>query len=204
MQNKIVAIVGMPGSGKSEVTKYLEKKGFIKVYFGDATFDEIKRRGLETNSETEKMIREGLRKKYGMGAFAILNMPRIKKAYEKGDVVIESMYSWDEYKKVKEKYGNRFKVIAVCAQKNMRHERTASRKQQMQSGVRKFTKEQVAQRDVDQIENTATGGPIAIADYTIINEGTLEELYKNLDVVSNKINKDYLILSQGNAKFLAK
>ena len=32
--NKLIAVVGMTGSGKSVITDYLEKNGFKKVYFG--------------------------------------------------------------------------------------------------------------------------------------------------------------------------
>ena len=41
---KIVAIVGMAGSGKSEVARVFENHGFVRDRFGDVTDDE-KRRG---------------------------------------------------------------------------------------------------------------------------------------------------------------
>ncbi|MCR4393968.1 MAG: AAA family ATPase, partial [Dehalococcoidales bacterium] len=71
--NKVVAIVGMAGSGKSEVAKILESKGFIRVRFGDITDQEIKKRGLALNEDNERHIREILRKELGMAAYAILN-----------------------------------------------------------------------------------------------------------------------------------
>ncbi len=43
---KVVSIVGMAGSGKSEVAKVFENSGFVKVRFGDITDEEISRRGL--------------------------------------------------------------------------------------------------------------------------------------------------------------
>ena len=191
MQNKIVAIVGMPGAGKTEATKHLVKKGFVKVYFGDCTFDEIKRRGLETSGEIEKMVREGLRDKYGMAAFAILSMSKIDRAYKQGNVVIESMYSWDEYKEVKKKFGDKFKVVAICANKDLRHKRIIERKEYKNGVLRRFTIKDVVERDIAQIENAATGGPIGIADFTVINEGSLDGLYKNLDVVLDKTRRSY-------------
>ena len=42
---KVVSIVGMAGSGKSEVARVFEKSGFIKIRFGDITDEEIKKRG---------------------------------------------------------------------------------------------------------------------------------------------------------------
>ena len=58
MKNKIFAIVGMCGSGKSIASDYLEQKGYKKVYFGGVTMEKLKELGLEVNPENEKMIRE--------------------------------------------------------------------------------------------------------------------------------------------------
>ena len=40
--NKIIAIVGMCGSGKSIASDYYEEKGFEKIYFGGVTLDKLK------------------------------------------------------------------------------------------------------------------------------------------------------------------
>jgi hypothetical protein len=42
--------------------------------------------------------------------------------------------------------------------------------------VRPLTAGQASSRDRSEIENINKGGPIAMADFTIINEATLEEL----------------------------
>ena len=76
--NKVIAIVGMCGSGKSVASDYYINKGYQKVYFGGVTMDELKRRGLEVNPENEKKIREELRNEYGMAAFAILLLPTLR------------------------------------------------------------------------------------------------------------------------------
>ena len=40
--NKIIAIVGMCGSGKSIASEYYENLGWPKVYFGGVTMDVMK------------------------------------------------------------------------------------------------------------------------------------------------------------------
>ena len=76
----LIAIVGMPGSGKTQATKYLIKKlNCPKVYFGEATFDRLKKEGLKINYTNEKKVREKIRSELGMGAYAILALPKIKK-----------------------------------------------------------------------------------------------------------------------------
>ena len=74
--NKIIAIVGMCGSGKSVVCDYYESLGFTKIYFGGVTLDKIKEEGLEINEKNEKYMREKLRKEYGMSAYAIILLPK--------------------------------------------------------------------------------------------------------------------------------
>ena len=41
--NKIVAVIGMCGSGKSEAVKYFEVNGYEKVYFGEVVMDEMEK-----------------------------------------------------------------------------------------------------------------------------------------------------------------
>lgn len=52
--NKIIAIVGMSGSGKSVASTYLESMGYSKVYFGGVTMKKLKEEGLEVTPENEK------------------------------------------------------------------------------------------------------------------------------------------------------
>ena len=80
--NKIVAIVGMCGSGKSVASEYLENKlGYKKVYFGGVTMKKLEEANLEVNPENEKMMREKLRKELGMGAYAKVLLPEINQEF---------------------------------------------------------------------------------------------------------------------------
>ncbi|MDD5039090.1 MAG: AAA family ATPase [Dehalococcoidales bacterium] len=94
---KVVSIVGMAGAGKSEVARLFEQSGFNRIRFGDVTEKEIKKRGLPLNEKNERYIRELLRKEQGMAAYAKLNLPAIDSALNTGDVVIDGLYSWEEY-----------------------------------------------------------------------------------------------------------
>ena len=173
----------MPGSGKSEAVKFLESKEYYKVYFGGATLEEIKKRGLEVNEENEKKVREELRQKFGMGAYAQVNLEKIEKGISTGNVVIDGLYSWSEYKVLKEKFGENLNLIAIVAPKKLRQARLADRP------VRPLTKAEVESRDFNEIENLEKGGPIAIADYTIVNNGTLEELHQKIDEILSDIEE---------------
>jgi len=183
MSKIILAIVGLTGAGKTEVTEHIIKKtGWPKVYFGDVTFDEMKKEGLEVNEANERKTREGIRAKLGMGAYAILNLPKIKELFETSSVIVESLYSWEEYLEMKKEFGDSFKVLATFSSPETRIDRMISRP------VRPLTKEEMISRDYSQIENLHQTGPIARADIMIVNEGTKEDLYKQIDEVIRKLS----------------
>ena len=95
MTNKIVFVVGMAGSGKSIVSDELAKQGFVFLRFGQITLDEVKEQGLKPNESNERKIREDFRKKYGMGAFAILNIPKFDELLKKSNVVGDGLLAID-------------------------------------------------------------------------------------------------------------
>lgn len=175
--NKIVCLVGMCGSGKSVVADVLAEKGYQFVRFGQITLDLVKKKGLEPTEENEKKIREGIRKEHGMGAFATLNIPKFDQALEKGNLVADGLYSWSEYKILKNYYRGRIYVVAILASPALRYKRLVARTEideKMRS--RPMTKEQARARDYAEIENIEKGGPIVMADYYIINNSTLKDL----------------------------
>lgn len=169
--NKLYAIVGMCGSGKSIASDYLVSKGFNKVYFGGVTMDKLKEANLEVNPENEKMMREKLRSELGMGAFAIVLLPKIKECVNNGNTVLDGVYSYDEVKILKENFPE-LKIIAIVCDKDIRYDRLSIR------DVRPLTNEEASARDIAEVENIAKAPPIAMADYYILNNGTIEE-YKN-------------------------
>jgi len=59
---KVIAIVGMPGAGKSESAAYFQKKGMPILRFGGVIEDGLKEEGIERTSESEKTYREKIRK----------------------------------------------------------------------------------------------------------------------------------------------
>jgi len=178
MANKIVFIVGMAGSGKSIVSDELVKKGFAFLRFGQITLDKVKEQGLKPSESNERKAREGFRKKYGMGAFAILNIPKFDELLKKSNVVGDNLMSWSEYKILKERYGDSMYVIAVYAPPKLRYQRLENRavEKDEKQRFRSFTEEEAKARDYAEIENIEKGGPIAMADFTINNTGTIDEL----------------------------
>ncbi len=174
---KVVAIVGMTGAGKSEVARVFEKSSFTKIRFGDITDKGIEERGLELNEESERYIRELLRQEHGMAAYAKLNLPIIDEASKYSDVVIDGLYSWEEYVFLKNYYREGFYVVAVWASPRTRYERLTGRSN------RRLTLEEATGRDRAEIENINKGGPIAMADFTIVNESSVKDLNSEVESI---------------------
>jgi dephospho-CoA kinase len=172
---KVVSIVGMPGAGKSEVARVFEGSGFTRIRFGDVTDQEIKKSDLELTEENERRVRERLREEHGMSAYAKLNHPRIDAARKQSNVVIDGLYSWEEYVFLKQRYGEYFCVVAVWVSPATRHARLGSRHN------RPLTREEATSRDRAEIENSNKGGPIALADFTILNESSIAILKKETE-----------------------
>ena len=172
--NKIIAVVGMCGSGKSEAVKFFVDKGFKRVYFGEVVMNEMKTLELEVNEANERATRENLRKEFGMGAMAVKSLPLIEEFLKQHNVVIESLYSWEEFKILKEKFGEAFKLLTIYTTKALRYERLLKRP------FRPLTNDESKSRDISEIEKLDKGGPIAYTDFTVINDGSLDEMNEEL------------------------
>lgn len=172
---KIVAIVGMTGSGKSEASAFFKSKGFPVIRFGDVTEIELKTRNLEINEKNERMMRELLRKELGMDAYAKKNLPRIREALKSaGTVFLDGVYSWEEYTYLKKELGDDLIFLAIYTPPNLRYDRLMSRP------IRPLKREEAQSRDKSELENLNKGGPIAMADYTVDNSGSKKDLVKKL------------------------
>lgn len=183
---KIIAVVGMCGAGKTEAVNYLkEKLNCPHIYFGAVTFDRLRAEKIEVNYENEKKMREKIRKELGMGAYALLSLPKIRKALSKSELcLIESLYSWDEYKIMKENFGNDFITIAIYASPATRFKRLLKRNNERpMASLSEFIS-----RDYSEIEKTDKGGPIARADFLVYNEKGLKDMKKQIDKILETTN----------------
>ncbi|HSX42153.1 MAG TPA: AAA family ATPase [Candidatus Saccharimonadales bacterium] len=172
--NRLIAVVGMPFSGKGEVVSYLvEYMRFEKVYFGGTVLRVLDEKGLPHTQEHEKPLREQLRRDHGPAAMALLNLEEIEAKLKLGDTVIDGLYSWAEYLFLKERFPQMI-VMAVWAPPELRYDRAAKRPD------RALSREDAIARDHAQLENLQTGGPIAMADVVVNNTGELANLHQFL------------------------
>lgn len=175
MKKIVIALVGMPGAGKSVSCDHYKKQGFPVLRFGDQTDIGLKELGLPLTEKNERKYREDIRKELGMAAMAIKIEPRVNKAFKESDtVVLDGLYSWEEYTYLTKKFKNLF-LICIFARPDIRYERIGKRP------VRPLTKKEARSRDIAEIENLNKGGPIAITDFLIKNNKQTDKLFTKLD-----------------------
>ncbi len=186
MSKKIIAFVGMPGSGKGTCTNYLsEKYDFPVVHFGQMVYEEVQRRGLD-NVKDEKFVREDMRAQEGPAVLANHAAKQAQEYFGSGQetVVFDGLYSWSELKYLSSEFGDSLVVIAIAAPRQERYKRILARN----DSHRKYTSaDQIIERDKAEIENLEKGGPIAFADYTLVNNSTTETLINNLENIIKDI-----------------
>ena len=182
---KIIAVVGMSGSGKAVVVDYLTEKGFPKVYFGGMIYKEMKRRGIEITSdgESEKQFREMIRETEGKDWVVKQVIEETINLINAGQkrIVLDGLYSWTEYKILKKEFPGQLTVLAVVVPKALRHFRVGKRPE------RPFNTKEIQERDRSGVENLEKGGPIAMADYYVLNDDSVAKLHNDVDAILDRI-----------------
>jgi dephospho-CoA kinase len=182
---KIIAIVGMSGSGKSVAVDYLTKKGYPKVYFGGMIYKEMEKRGIirTEDGESEKIFREEIREKEGKDWVVRQVIAETKDLIAAGQkrIILDGVYSWTEYKILKHEFPKNLTFIAIVVDKKLRYDRVAKRP------GRAFDSAAIRERDRREIENLEKGGPIVAADYYVLNNGTIADAENRVEEILKEI-----------------
>ena len=181
---KIVAFVGMSGSGKSVALDYLTDKGIPKVYFGGMIYKEMEKRGITRTPDSERDFREMIRETEGKDWVVRQVIDEVHNLANAGQrrIVLDGVYSWTEMKTLKHEFPGMMTFVAIVVPKKLRYKRVAIRPE------RPFSEEEIKERDRSEIENLEKGGPIAAADYYVLNDGSVDDMKKKLAGILEEIN----------------
>jgi adenylate kinase len=180
-QKTIIAIVGLPGSGKTEAAHFFEEKKLPIINFGKVINDHVEQKRLPHTEEVHREVREGLRREHGIWALAKLNEEAIEQALKKNIiVVIDGMRSWEEYTYLKERFPDvRIVIVALYADKALRYKRISIRSHR--------AKLYGEQRDIDELLGTNMGPTVAFSDFLIKNNFSREDFRDKLEMVYRSI-----------------
>ncbi len=181
----IIGITGKLASGKGTIVDYLKNKGFKHYSVRDFLIKEIKKRGLEVNRDSMVLIANDLRENYSSSYLA-------EELYETakgngGDVIIESLRTVGEVEALRKK--DDFHLFSVDAGIIKRYERALKRG----SETDRISFEDFVLNEEREIENDDPSKQnlkrcMELSDYKFSNDGTFEELYRDVEKVIEKIN----------------
>jgi dephospho-CoA kinase len=168
---KLIAVTGMPGSGKEELVKIAIEQGIKVVRMGDVVRAEIKNRDLDLTDINIGKIASEEREKQGPGIWAKRTLPLVK-----GEIVlIDGVRSESELKIFKNAFGKNIEVVCVHASPKIRYERIKKRKRKDAT----MTWEEFSKRDEREL-GWGLDKAISLCNHTIVNEGSLEDYHKTV------------------------
>ncbi len=171
----VIAITGMPGSGKSKIGEILQKKGMKYVSMGDAVRKEMQNNGMEITNVSLRKYALYIRRKFGDSYVLGLVNKDIKEVLKTEDIIIlDGARNISEINALK-KEAYRTIVIALVADKMIRYERISNRG--LPSDLK--TLQEFEWREAQELK-FGIADVIASADYFILNNSTVANLKKEV------------------------
>ena len=166
---RVVAIVGLPGSGKSAAAAVARELDIPVITMGDVIRDVCQERGLPITEETMGAVATDLREKGGDAAIAERSLPLLNAHRETEPVVlVDGIRGIAEVERFEEEFGDDFQLISLDVP-------FATRVNRIQNRGRDPTAESIAdleRRDQREL-GYGLGEAIDVADVTIENTGEL-------------------------------
>ncbi|KPU64074.1 hypothetical protein EP1X_00380 [Thermococcus sp. EP1] len=187
----IVGVVGKIAAGKTTVAKFFEEKGFCRVSCSDPLIDllthnlndyswlpEIPERGEPTR---DRLIEYGKHLKETYGEDILIRLA-IDKRRHCENIVIDGVRSKGEIEAIKKRGGV---IIYIEARPEIRYERLKKRNAGKDKVIKSF--EDFLDADKAEEELYHTSMLKDLADFLIVNESSLEDLKKRVNIIINSL-----------------
>jgi dephospho-CoA kinase len=182
----IIGITGTIGAGKGTLVDYLrDRRGFVHYSVRSFLIEELTKRQMLINRDTMTYLANELRKENTPSY--IVDFLFLKAQKTGKNAVIESIRTVGEIESLRKK--GDFCLLAIDAKVDIRYKRIICRRSEtdhvsfeefLQNEQREMTSADPNKQNISQC--------IALADYLLCNNGTINELYKQLEEVLTKIN----------------
>tara|TARA_B100000459_G_C8501275_1_gene167470 strand:- start:52 stop:648 length:597 start_codon:yes stop_codon:yes gene_type:complete len=175
LKSIVFGLTGKNASGKGTVAEILKKKNFTYHSLSDSLRDELKSLRKEETRENLIDIGNELREKGGPGVLADKLMPKLNS--ENNHIVDSIRNPLEVISLRKETLLRRFFLISVDANSRLRYDRLCSRGRIGDTDSwEKFIEQEKKEENNDDPNKQQLSRTMEMADYSIDNSGTLEEL----------------------------
>ncbi len=181
----IIGITGTLAAGKGAVVDYLVgTRNFVHYSMRDFLTQEIVRRGLPVNRDVMKQMGDEFRQKYSPGY--LVEQFLEKAIHQDKNVIIESIRTVKEIEVLKK--NPQAVLLSIDADIKIRYERSQSRKSATDSVTfEKFVEDEKRESISDEPWAMNLPKCKALADYRITNDGSLEELHKQIEGILSSL-----------------
>jgi len=181
----IIGVTGTDGAGKGAVAEYLvAQKGYTHISARELIVEGIERRGLSVSRENMRIVANEMRQNNGNDVIVVRAFEKIEENAI-ARAVIESVRTTAEVITLKADGGI---LLAVDADQKLRYERIIARKSASDSVTfEKFQEQEAIEMNDPDPNGMQKAKVMEMADYTIMNEGTLEDLHQQIEAVLAKL-----------------
>tara|TARA_B110000211_G_scaffold142551_1_gene162685 strand:+ start:142 stop:690 length:549 start_codon:yes stop_codon:yes gene_type:complete len=167
---RVIAVCGLPASGKGEFAAVLAESGIPVLSMGDMVRAEVKRRNIEQYPEVFGEVAQQLRQQFGDDILAVRLCSAVDNLLENNKIVlIEGLRGVAEYDVFFAHWQERFSTVAVTAEVDVRFHRI-----QMRGRAEDGDRDSLNIRDQREI-GWGLDKLIEQADSVIVNDGNLVE-----------------------------
>ena len=170
----LIGLTGTNGSGKGEVASFFVEKGYAYFSLSDVIREELQKKNQEFTRNN--MIRMGnfMRQRFSPDILARMVAKKIE-----GKAIIDSIRNSREVAYFQGR--KNFILLAVDAPAKLRFERVMKRgRQESATSLQEFLAKEAEEMGAEESRQQLLAC-IDMADHTIINDGTLEDLRKKLE-----------------------
>lgn len=177
----IIGLTGSNASGKGEAAQYLKSKGFGYYSLSDILREESKRLGIEPLRENLIKLGNQMRKDKGPAILALLLAEKLLKGR---DYIVDSIRNPAEVETLRKVKG--FFLLGLDASIETRFKRSIERNRAGDAFTLEDFKIKEAKENKPGIENQQLKKCLEMTDAVIVNDSSLEDLYKKIDEIIKK------------------
>lgn len=182
----IIGLTGTNGAGKGAVVEYLKQKGFNHYSSRALITEEIEKRGLPLDRSSMREVANNLRATHGPTYIAETYYGRATETG--GNAVIESIRAIKEADFLKSK--GAYLLAVDTTDRRVRYERAMKRASETDRvDFDTWVMQEEREWGNTEAHDMNVLAVIKMADFTLHNDGTLDELHTQIDDVLKKIMK---------------